>query len=697
VHTNNSDGSDGGTGDHQLLLSIGQSFQVSVKSLKNLFIDLIKLDWYHLLFTLLPHASTGMTTMTIKTQPRMQQQQQQQQQQQREEEERSRPDVYTRRGHFKVVTTVLSLQVMTMILIHKIATIQQSEGFFVPRHDRRRSSHVSDRLFQRDARQTPPTQRIGYRQNSPVLLRASTASTTSTSKIKPSSVVSRSNKQGVLQYDSLVRSRSSGRTASTIPATSTLASSSSSYSINVFQNPTTDVSPSSAITSGMIDQQNISKSSSSSTATAAAAAAIPDDNDRNKEGYQKGLATIGFITLLFSSNSPALHAAFSSSSSPPVLLLNCAVSLVALVGLTLGGTTLDSKTVPTANIPISVSPLEKQTKPAAAGTANDDDDGDHDGVSGDDALAWVAGSELGLWKTLGTVANIWGLALTSASHGALLIQLTTLIVPVVQGIQGVPIPPKIQLAIILALLGVVCFTQDTGTIESSTTAAMAAVVHPDVFATSAASVTTADMTSSLEIFHTTISATIAGDTLCVVAAIFYSVYDLRLFVRGRQVPTKALITRKIATQALLSLALLISISGSDSMAYIQSTIDGIGYAGDDGFGGAAVEAGAAPSISQLTSYLLIPAVVLWSGIAVNAVAPYLQVGGQQVVGPTRCQTIYASQPLWAAMLSYIFLGETVGERGLIGGSIFIAALFLAATSEVPHPDCNSTKCDGDVY
>jgi drug/metabolite transporter (DMT)-like permease len=324
---------------------------------------------------------------------------------------------------------------------------------------------------------------------------------------------------------------------------------------------------------------------------------------------------------------------------------------------------------------VSVSPSERQTKPSAAETVDDGDDGDHDVDSGDDALAWVAGSELGLWKTLGTVANIWGLALTSASHGALLIQLTTLIVPVVQGVQGVPIPPKIRLAIILALLGVVCFTQDTGSIESSTTV---------------------DMTSSLEIFHTTISATTAGDALCVVAAIFYSIYDLRLFVRGRQVPTKALITRKIATQALLSLVLLISLSGSDSMAYIQSTIDAIGYAGGEGFDGAAVEAGAAPSINQLTSYLLIPAVVLWSGIAVNAVAPYLQVGGQQVVGPTRCQTIYASQPLWAAMLSYIFLGETVGERGLIGGSIFIAALFLAATSEVPHPDCNSTKSDGDI-
>lgn len=39
----------------------------------------------------------------------------------------------------------------------------------------------------------------------------------------------------------------------------------------------------------------------------------------------------------------------------------------------------------------------------------------------------------GLWKAMAATLNLFGLALTSASHGALLIQLTTLIVPLVQG------------------------------------------------------------------------------------------------------------------------------------------------------------------------------------------------------------------------------------------------------------------------
>jgi drug/metabolite transporter (DMT)-like permease len=84
-------------------------------------------------------------------------------------------------------------------------------------------------------------------------------------------------------------------------------------------------------------------------------------------------------------------------------------------------------------------------------------------------------------------------------------------------------------------------------------------------------------------------------------------------------------------------------------------------------------------------------VILWSGIAVNAVAPFLQVGGQQAVGPTRCQTIYASQPLWAAGMSYAFLGETVGVQGMAGGLAFLAALFLAATSSSSEVSTDDSK------
>ena len=341
--------------------------------------------------------------------------------------------------------------------------------------------------------------------------------------------------------------------------------------------------------------------------------------------YQRGLVTIGFITLLFSSNSPVLHAAFSTSTSPiattgdmsgvviaaattssppPVLLLNAAVSVVALVGLLLGGNSLESNTPLPSSLDTSTTSSEEE----------------------EDTLALQGGCELGLWKFFGTTANLYGLAITTAGHGALLIQLTTLIVPIVQGIQGVPIPQRIQASVALALAGVVCFTQDpTGTPSA------------------------------------------IGDGLCVLAAIFYATYDLRLFTWGKKLPAKRLITTKIATQAILSVMLLLILGNEESIEYIKQ--------------------------ADVTTWTSIVPVVLWSGVAVNAVAPFLQVGGQQAVGPTRCQTIYASQPLWAAILSYVFLGEQIGIQGLIGGSIFLIALFLAATAEAPDPNCGETNCE----
>eukprot|EP00980_Cylindrotheca_fusiformis_P016456 scaffold4903_cov125-Cylindrotheca_fusiformis.AAC.3 len=320
--------------------------------------------------------------------------------------------------------------------------------------------------------------------------------------------------------------------------------------------------------------------------------------DKSAE-YQRGLLTVIFITLLFSSNSPALHAAFSGSDPPPVLLLNAGVSCVALVGLVLGGESLEE------NTPLPSTLLESR------------DDNENN-------LAFRGGVELGLWKMLGTTANLYGLALTTAGHGALLIQLTTLIVPVVQGIQGVPIPRRIQFSVVLALAGVVSFTQDpTGTPSA------------------------------------------IGDALCVLAAIFYATYDLRLFSWGKKVSPRQLITNKIGTQAILSIAILLALDWQESFDYLSSD----------------------PNWSSVVP------LVLWSGVVVNAVAPFLQVGGQQAVGPTRCQTIYASQPLWAAILSFFFLGEKLGMQGLVGGSAFLAALFLAATTEAPDPDCEEVQCE----
>jgi drug/metabolite transporter (DMT)-like permease len=321
--------------------------------------------------------------------------------------------------------------------------------------------------------------------------------------------------------------------------------------------------------------------------------------------------------------SPALHAALTDNgNAPPVLLLNAVVSVVALFGLVLGGPLLEAST------PLPRSLVENTEKEAKS----NNDDGQFL------PLEAQAGLELGLWKMLGTTANLYGLSLTTADHGAFLIQLTTLIVPTVQGIMGVPIPDRIKTAIALALGGVFLFTSD-----------------PTAGGVGAAAATDAANSMAL------------GDAMCVVAAGFYATYDLRLFKWGKLVKARELITGKILTQAVLSTLLLLGLGYGEAADFVaNATWDNSGN---------------------------IVLLALWAGLAVNAVAPFLQVGGQQAVGPTRAQTLYASQPLWAAIISFVFLGETVGQQGLIGGAAFLSALFLAATAEPPDPDCGVENCE----
>lgn len=215
------------------------------------------------------------------------------------------------------------------------------------------------------------------------------------------------------------------------------------------------------------------------------------------------------------------------------------------------------------------------------------------------------------------------MALTTANHGAFLLQLTTLIVPILQGLRGAEvIPRRVQIAVLLALAGIFAFTQDPS-------------------GTSDVAIDAAQMRT--------------GDILVLGAAIFYSLYDIQTFYWGREIPRTELVTIKVGFQAILSCILCAVVGRTDVMEYFAN----------------------APNYT-----VLIPT-VLWSGLIVNALATFLQVGGMQAVGPTRAQTIFASQPLWASIMNYFFLGETMGPQGFAGGGSFLGALFLAATSEGP--------------
>mgnify|MGYP006118668255 CR=1 FL=1 len=100
--------------------------------------------------------------------------------------------------------------------------------------------------------------------------------------------------------------------------------------------------------------------------------------------YRRGVLTVCFITLLFASNSPALHAALTSMEhAPPPLMLNALCGIAALVGLLWGGPLLGQSTA----------------LPSTLETGATDEV---------DAVSVRAGGELGLLKFCGTTANLCG-------------------------------------------------------------------------------------------------------------------------------------------------------------------------------------------------------------------------------------------------------------------------------------------------
>lgn len=76
-----------------------------------------------------------------------------------------------------------------------------------------------------------------------------------------------------------------------------------------------------------------------------------------------------------------------------------------------------------------------------------------------------------------------------------------------------------------------------------------------------------------------------------------------------------------------------------------------------------------------------------------SLCPVQQVGAQQAVGPARAQILYATGPLWSALMSAAILGEREGGAAVAGGALFMAAVLIAATAPPPESVCEGDTCE----
>lgn len=75
-----------------------------------------------------------------------------------------------------------------------------------------------------------------------------------------------------------------------------------------------------------------------------------------------------------------------------------------------------------------------------------------------------------------------------------------------------------------------------------------------------------------------------------------------------------------------------------------------------------------------------------TGVLVSAGAFYLQVWSQTIIGPSRTAIVLALEPAFAALSGAVFLGERLGLRGVTGGLLILAGIYVVLSGTGPDDD-----------
>eukprot|EP00190_Bangiopsis_sp_CCMP1999_P006895 CAMPEP_0198723838 /NCGR_PEP_ID=MMETSP1475-20131203/1346_1 /TAXON_ID= ORGANISM="Unidentified sp., Strain CCMP1999" /NCGR_SAMPLE_ID=MMETSP1475 /ASSEMBLY_ACC=CAM_ASM_001111 /LENGTH=367 /DNA_ID=CAMNT_0044485131 /DNA_START=186 /DNA_END=1289 /DNA_ORIENTATION=+ len=232
--------------------------------------------------------------------------------------------------------------------------------------------------------------------------------------------------------------------------------------------------------------------------------------------------------------------------------------------------------------------------------------------------SWIVGGiELGTYVFLANVAQVVGLQSVGAGRAAFLNQMQTVIVPVLGFLTGIEksLSATTILSSIVAVAGVSLLAADS---------------NPDV-------------ESSLK-----------GDVLEVASALFFSLYILRINNYSKRSRVPLLVGTKIIVQAIFAW-----VWAFQSITTSQTTVHFIPDGG-------------------IKDILAWAGVVAWTGLMSSALSGWLQTSAQKVVPPSEAAVIFASQPLIAAGMSWVLLGESLDLQGGIGGLLIVSATLFSS-------------------
>ena len=424
----------------------------------------------------------------------------------------------------------------------------------------------------------------------------------------------------------------------------------------------------------------------SSSSSSDSSSSSRNDNKKNDGGRERALGVTVLLTvpLAWGTYGPVVKYLYAVQPPVPGLVFSAAYYVVAAVSLLLvlvwvrTTNSVSETAAAAAAAPItSVSKDEEDTTTSAAAAA------------ATPFLPWRGGTELGSYLFVGNVLQVIGLQTVPADRAGFLVQLTTLMVPLVEaalgrvaGAGGVVVRPTTWLACLLAFGGVIVINLDDSDLWLS------------VLSSSSGSSSNPIEISSL--IESTLSGFTVGDSLIVLAAVVYSLHVVRLERYAKETTALQLAASKACIEAVLSLGLVAGLwiffggSSESSITAISETTTtamtapaGLAaYASQSGREITTFFSTIADSLASgaIPDAVLVPAVgaVLWTGWVTCAYTIYAQSFGQGRVKPTEANLIYTVQPLFTALFAFVLLGETLGPAGVAGGAMIAVAVAMVA-------------------
>lgn len=299
-----------------------------------------------------------------------------------------------------------------------------------------------------------------------------------------------------------------------------------------------------------------------------------------------------------------------------------------------------------------------------------------------DDLTKRGGLELGGYLFIGNGLQVIGLQSIPADRAAFLVQLTTVMVPLLSAITAgtfYAIPIRTYVACCIAFIGVVVMGADdsSGNGSGGDDGSNIMAVSNDSSETITAAIQSMQVVSQ-------------GDILCILAALAYTMHVVRLGKYAPQTNPLELAAAKATTEALLGIVLcsFLAYVGSSSdlpqLLGLPTFVNQMGSSISEYFSFLTTELtkNGGGFTNEISSSLVISmGAILWTGWVTCAYTIYAQSFGQRMVGPADSNLIYTTQPLFSSLFAYLLLGETLGSYGYVGATMIGISLWLVSSSK----------------